>query len=518
MPSKRRLAVIGAGPAGLFAAHLARAEGFEVTLFEGHSKPGGSASYFRRKTEMGDVTFDAGATLVGGLAPDGYLRRLMGRIGVEAPPCEPVRTMHYRIRGRSFALDATSPETWTESLARVFPKDATLIHGLFPRLARRARRLQRALEGVPHLPLECAQDLRLNAALAPSLVPLLPEFLWGHFHHFGQELDALGARPELRRWIDMNLLITLQAPSHAVPPLWAAMALMFYPLGVGAPAGGLKAFFEPLLDKLKSDPGARVFMKCPVSRIEEGPEGFWIEGADGRVGPFDWVISSAPRYDSARLCAFPAFAPDDRWEKLRPELWGATVGYFAVVDSPALPEEAFHVHSSDVAHFEEAADGGDIYLSFSARGDAKRSPTGVRALTLSTHARLEAWADIPESRGPDGKALYRADPGYLARKAAAGKPLGDALRRLFPELRILHEEYGSPPSFWRYTRRRGGSVGGLPLTLGHTGLRAPSPRTRHPRFLQIGDTSFPGQSVFACAVGAVAAVEKMTGRKFRLRG
>jgi phytoene dehydrogenase-like protein len=38
-------------------------------------------------------------------------------------------------------------------------------------------------------------------------------------------------------------------------------------------------------------------------------------------------------------------------------------------------------------------------------------------------------------------------------------------------------------------------------------------RTRHERLWQIGDTSFPGQSVYACTLGACAAFEQMSGRR-----
>jgi len=83
----------------------------------------------------------------------------------------------------------------------------------------------------------------------------------------------------------------------------------------------------------------------------------------------------------------------------------------------------------------------------------------------------------------------------------------------FPEVEVIFKEYGTPKTFERYTKRKEGFVGGLPLNYDNTFFNSPSIRTKIPNLYQIGDTSFPGQSVFGCAVGALLCLEKITGHR-----
>ncbi|MBS1985155.1 MAG: NAD(P)/FAD-dependent oxidoreductase [Bdellovibrionales bacterium] len=506
----KTLAVIGAGPAGLFAAHVAIKLGYRVALFESHSKPGGSASFFRRKLPDGTpVLFDAGATVMPDLREGAFLRRLLNAIDVVPPPFHPLQQMHYQIRGRSFSLSTTSSATWIEGLAREFPQDAKFIHRHFGSMALQAERLMQAMQKIPHLPLQNWQDLRLNLGLVTSLLPLLPAFLSGTVDSLGAQLDRAGISAELREWIDMNLLITLQCHADQASPLWAAMALFYYPLGAGSTEGGMKALFEPLLKKLESNPLARVAMRTPVLSIHEESDGrLSLTTAQGQVGPFDAVLSSAPRMNTRALADFPVLTHDRPWPLLRDKLWSASMGYLAVEDSPDFPAEVFYTHSSLAARPHESLDGGEVYMSFSARNDSTRAPQGVRTVTLSTHTHLESW--------PKFQTQYRSDPDYIEQKTRAGIPLREHFETIYPRVKILMADYATPLTYARYTQRREGNVGGIPLSQEFTGFNSPSQRTGHPRLLQLGDTAFPGQSLLACALGAVAAIEKIHGRKIDL--
>ena len=508
---KRRVAVIGAGPAGLFFSHLARREGLEVVLFEGHSKPGGCASYFRKKySKEGDAKalFDAGATVLSLLGEGEWLRNMVSSFGITLPRFHRMNEMEYRLSNLRFTLDARSCESWIQSLAKEFPKDREVILQRFPKMAQQAQRLQNGLQRVPHLPIESWQDIVLNWRNLPSLLNLVPAFIGGVFTSFGETLDSWKISDPLRRWIDMNLLITLQAPSEEVHPLWASLALFFYPLGAGALEGGMNALFEPLLEKLNSDPGAQIFMKTPVTRIQELDDGrFCCVTIDRMVGPFDFVVSSIPSFNTEKLFDSPLFRRNFSWETLQEHLWGAVVSYVVVRDVARFPDEPFNVHSSRASSFASASGGGDVYLSFSARNDLKRVATGYRTLTLSTHAHLTEWRASTEKG-----AAYRNDPAYLHLKSCEGDKLLQHFRELYPESEIVFFEHGTPSTFARYTRREEGSVGGLPLTQEFTGFRSASQRTEHPGIYQIGDTRFPGQSVLGCAVGAQACLEKILGR------
>jgi phytoene dehydrogenase-like protein len=258
---------------------------------------------------------------------------------------------------------------------------------------------------------------------------------------------------------------------------------------------------EPLLRRLLECEGSRLSLRSRVIGVEKSDEGFWLrvkragDDLETREGPFAAVFSTLPRFNSELLAPRETFAPRDDWATNAPDLWGASAAYVALTDDSSWPDEAFNVHSKLSAG--PGPDGNDAYLSFSARGDETRAPNGLRVATLSTHVRLQGW-DRENARD------------YSERKTALGSKLLEHVEAWSrtPRAKFHHTEFAAPPSFERYTGRRAGNVGGLPMTHENT-IRSPrSQRTRLAGFYQIGDTSFPGQSVLACALGAVIATEK----------
>ena len=492
-PSELHVAVIGAGAAGLFAAHALRQTGARVTVFEAHSLPGGCASWFTRATPSGAVTFDVGATVVNDLHEGAPLRLALQSWGVEVPPVHRMSRMRFMVDDERFTLDTRTPSTWITSLERAFPREPAL-RSLFPTLAREAELLRAVLFRVPHLPVENLLDLQRNLRGGSKLFALLPRFLTGLSQSFGETLASHNASPALRRWIDMNLLITLQDHAEHVHPLWGALALFFYPLGAGSLRGGMKSLFLALTRALRDSPGCEVRFGARVTRIEcDGPR-LRVYEATRAPQSFDAVLSSLPRFDTARLLPdLPLFSRNESWENLRESLWGAITGYLLVRDHADWDADPFHAHASFMAPSEDSAEGNEVYFSFSARGE--RAPAGYRALTMSSHSQLSRW---------DSTASYPHE------KLLVAERLRSQAQRAFPGLECQHEEYGTPRTFARYTGRREGTVGGIPLNQHWTGWHAPSQRTQHPRILQIGDTAFPGQSLLACAIGAAAAVEKLT--------
>ncbi len=499
-----KVAVIGAGPAGLAASLLLLREGFRVALFESHSKPGGCASYFRRKTSDGRaMTFDAGATVLNGMAPGQWLERALESCGVALPAYEPLGLLRLRLPGEDPRdLDPRDDKTWIASLLGAFPEEAPR-EAYLAQAARSARLLGELLPRVPHLPLEKLADLRLSLPTLGGALRLAPDLLKGFRRSFAEELDEQGFGPRFRRFVEMQLLITLQAGAESVHPLYGRMALFFYPQGSGNVRGGFKALMDAMLGAVEKHERGHVAMRTPVLSISPSNDGYEIRTEAKRWGPFDHVISTLPRFDTLRLRSEGQAA--HAWERHRHECWSANVAYLIVRDHPELPAAPFGAHLSSAPDATDAPGGGDVYVSFSSRGDAERGPAGLRSVTISTHAHPDAWRDVA-----------RGTPGYAAAKAAAGAPLVEAFARSFPEVEILVREFATPKTFQRYTRRREGTVGGLPMTYANTFFRSPSQRTGLRNFWQIGDTSFPGQSVYGTAIGAAACVEKILGRKLKI--
>lgn len=510
----KRVAVLGAGAAGLSFVHLAARAGAQVALFEKHSLPGGCASWFGRTLPLGRVHFDAGATVLNSMLPGAFLDRMVRASGVALPRYHRMSQMRFsRVSGTGthiFCLDTHSPEAWVASLVEAFPTDATALRTHFPRLAGVARALHGALEKVPHLPLQSPADAIRNLRLLPELAPVLPWLIRDFAVSFGELLDSWHLSSELRAWIEMNLLITLQARAVEVHSLWGALALFFYSLDAGALDGGMRGLFEPWLAAAVAHPRVKVFVRTSVQALRRDTDAWRVLAGDRTFGPFDLVVSAVPRWNTEALVGHPLFDRRVAWDEIKDRLWGAIAAYVVIRDELALPDAPFNHHSSLEA---DPRDGGEAYLSFSARGDLSRAPTGYRCVTISSHTRLEKWSDLAYLGRKLRKTNADGDVPYVLARDHAGGALLRHLAAAYPGIEIVYSEFATPRTFERYTGRKHGTVGGVPMTRDFTLFHSLPQRTRHESLWQIGDTAFPGQSVFACALGASAAYEQITGSR-----
>jgi phytoene dehydrogenase-like protein len=163
------------------------------------------------------------------------------------------------------------------------------------------------------------------------------------------------------------------------------------------------------------------------------------------------------------------------------------------LDGTAVPAD-FQLHHQIVVR-RPFGEGNTVFASFSPAWDAGRAPMGHRAVTLSTHTKLEGWQQ-----------LYDQDrPAYTARKAKLTEKVIRAAEIALPGMReaaclILP---GTPVTFQHFTRRKWGWVGGFPQT---NLLRALPPRLG-PNMWLVGDSIFPGQSTAAVALGGLRVAE-----------
>ena len=487
------IAVLGAGAAGLSASLELLSRGENVHLFEAHRLPGGCASWFRRSSKIGALQFDVGATVLDGFLAPALLAQRIKKWGVEIPNFEAMPGIYFKLAQErpAFWLSTKSPAEWIKSLQTAFPEDRHFIEQELSRLLSLAESLKELVEETPHYPLERVSDFLDNLRLIPKLPALVKNILACGDFDFEKWLDARPHSKELSHWIRMNLLITVQCAPERIYTPWAALALSFYPLGAGTLPGGMRSLMEALLRKIIANPKAQVSLNHKVSKIVRNHKGFWID----EQGPFKAVISSLSRFNTA-LMAPPESFPiaDAGWHLDQHELWGAVTAYVATKDRLEWPEAAFNLHSKMAEGTGD--DGNEAYLSFSKRDDISRAPAGYRVATLSTHTRPSEWNTLD------------ADA-YGALKEELGQRLLRHLESFAPNTEIAHVEFGTPKSFERYTHRKDGHVGGLPMTRENTLLSPRSQRTRLAGLYQIGDTSFPGQSVYACALGALTAVEKI---------
>jgi phytoene dehydrogenase-like protein len=179
------------------------------------------------------------------------------------------------------------------------------------------------------------------------------------------------------------------------------------------------------------------------------------------------------------------------------EAWGAFTVYLGVRDTFG-DERALH-HQ---VIFEEplpVTGGRSVFVSLSARGDVARAPEGFRAVTVSTHTRVEPWWTIARERYD---AVREEVADAIVERIASHSGLGTPQEAV----RLT----GTPRTFVRYTHRAKGRVGGLPSTFG-TVLHARSPVTPFSNFYLVGDTVYPGQGIPAVVLGALNVASRIRG-------
>ncbi len=179
--------------------------------------------------------------------------------------------------------------------------------------------------------------------------------------------------------------------------------------------------------------------------------------------------------------------------------WSAFTGYVAI-NRGAVPDDTPLFHQVLRRYDTVTHDGNNVLVSLSAVGDQGYGPPGVRVATMSTHTRPADWHDLY------GEA-------YQAKKAEFRRRLLEALGRALPEApaALLHEEFASPRSFERYTRRVAGAVGGAPVSRGNSNFLAVDSDVLGPGVWIVGDSVFPGQGTMATTLSAIRVVERITG-------
>ncbi len=172
-----------------------------------------------------------------------------------------------------------------------------------------------------------------------------------------------------------------------------------------------------------------------------------------------------------------------------PRGWGACTLYLGVDEAAILAGMAEH-HQVIASYDRPLGEANSVFISAHPADDRSRAPNDQRAITVSTHTDAARWWRWREQ-----------DPArYRAEKAAMAERMLDTVALALPEIRrhIRYQQVGTPFSFWRYTHRQQGMVGGLPQLRGSSGLWSLGPRAAGIGGLWlVGDSTFPGQSTAA---------------------
>jgi C-3',4' desaturase CrtD len=491
--------VIGGGMGGLVTAALAQRAGLRTALLEAHTKLGGCAGYFSR----GPYTFDAGATALMGLGPGQILGDVIELLGVDF---EAVPAPGYRVHLPDRTVDLLP-------VAREFEQAAAAVLSGNCRQARaqgKFWRLQAAVGGVlfrsasrvPRLPLrnfgDALHDLRilgLHGVLAAATSSLTVVDV---LRLLGLDRD----RP-FRSLIAMLLQDTAQAGPETVPFANAAACIQAYRLGMSRPRGGMRSLVEGIGQRFASL-GGELLTDTLVDGVEpngglKSVAGFQVQTRRGQTLATRQVALNLPLDLAARLLRRSMEGRLSRAERRSRARWSAFIGYLAI-DRAAVPEEAPLFHQVLRDYGQPMHEGNNVLISLSPRDDEGYAPSSVRVATLSTHTDPLAWKDLNKLQHQERKRDYR-------------KRLLAALGQSLPEApgALLHAEFATPRSFWRYTRRVLGAVGGPPVSRSNANLLAVGSDVLGAGLWLVGDSVFPGQGTMATTVSAIRVVERITG-------
>jgi C-3',4' desaturase CrtD len=462
---------------------LARA-GVPVTVLEAHVYAGGCAGTFYHR----GYRFDAGATLAGGFAAGAPMHRLAEALDLTWParpvePAEPAMVVHLPDGTR--VARPPDPEGWRAARRAAFGAEAEPFW----------RWQERAADVLWDLALDLPPWPPQRPADLPGLLrtglrhPGLARFALDAVRPVRAHLPGATAHPadRLRLFVDAQLLIASQATSERTNALFGAAALDLPRRGLVHLSGGMGALAGTLVEAIRRA-GGEVRFRQEVTRIAGRGAGLVVETKRGATFAAGAVVLNLPPSSVVRLLGEDA-PPTLRRRRAWPaDGWGAFTVY-AGVDGTAIPANCPLHHQ--VVLGRPLAEGNSVFVSLSPAWDTSRAPPGRRALTLSTHTRIEPWWTLFER----DRAAYRARAdSYTAALLAAAER---ALPGLRPAARLILR--GTPVTFQRFTRRAWGWVGGYP----QTGLwRTRDPRLG-PRLWLAGDSIFPGQSTAATALGGL---------------
>lgn len=477
--------VIGAGIGGLTTAALCADDGLDVVVLEGHTRLGGCAGDFTRR----GILFPAGATVVMGFEEGGLHRWVYERLGlpIVARRLEQAMTVH--LPDREVRI-STAPGDWDAERHRAFPELGVPGDRFWSKVKSLADTAHRLAAARPMLPIGNLRDLLNAARLArPSMIGILPT-LW---QTVGDLMRSAGIADNVqhRRFVDNQLLISMQCLADESVAMNGALALDVYRRGTFHLPGGTATIARDLATALEARGGTCHLRSWARRLVRE--RGLWsVTTAEGDRFLARSVVANLPTTDLVVLLEDepPSGLVNAAHEKVQP--WGAAVLY-AALDTTGLPGPLPRYHQVVDSYGESLEDGGSSFISLFGP-EQERFPTTAR-LTVSTHTRVDQWWRLPDQ------------PAYQERKAEVGERLMAAVERVLPDVRhrVIFSEVATPRSFWRWTGRHEGRVGGVPQSLMHANLRARSHRTGLPGLFQCGDSVFPGQGTIGVTLSGLNA-------------
>ena len=496
MPPK--VAIIGAGIAGLSTASYLQRNGFDTEIHELHDKPGGLCAAWERK----GFTFDGCIHWLMGSGPSSNLHELWKELGAgDLEYIEWEEHVALRLRDGGTFTVYTDPDRLEAEILRLGPDDGA-VAGEIARGVRRASRIdlpaafdklgwaERARflgHSAGALPLALDFKRPVSALVAGMKSPALRE-AFGAF--FGAGMDGF--------------------PVAALYLMLGAMAKG----SAGYPIGGSRAFARAIEAKYLSLGGTIRYGSRIDEILVEGGRAVGVRGSAGESRA-DYVVSAGDARDALKRLLGGRYA--------MPALDGAFEGRGALKPYPSLLffglglgrdcRELPHGLSLPLAAplvLEGGALKVDRITLRTFNFDPSLAPPGkVSAVVMLETRGFDHWNGLAE----------RDRAAYAAAKKAAGEALVAAIDRSLPGFASAVEvvDVATPRTFARYTNNWLGSYEGWLPGVGSFGRSIPRKVPGLDRLRLVGQWVNPGGGLPPCAIDGRRLAKELCrseGRRF----
>jgi C-3',4' desaturase CrtD len=498
MPAGCDVAVLGAGMAGMASALRLQAAGLSTVVFEAHGHVGGCAGYFRHK----GFSFDVGATTLVDFEPGGVGAELLDAVGLPALDGEALPGYLAWLPDRTVTLHRDR-SVWHDERLRVLGDSVRHreFWALLDRLADVFWAASRSGVRMPiRRPADVVCDLRAIGLRNLTLACHLGRTLGDLLRRFDLRDDAA-----LVGLLGMLVEDTVHSSVDRAPLINAALGVTIRGAGLTRHRGGMHGFWRQLVSHYRSL-GGTLRTGCRVDRVTGQAAGYRVHTSRGSVYAGQ-VVSALPAATTARIADTLPVATrlQPYLRRDEPDLGGAVVVFLGVPEDEVTDQPLTH-HQVLQDYNRPLGEGNNMFVSVSAAGDQVSAPHGHRAVMISTHTALDAWAGLSEAE-------------YQARKHELGVRLLGYARRVFPRLaeRAVVCQVGTPRTYERFAFRPSGAVGGVRQTLGNTNQRAIPHGLGGRGFWLVGDSTWPGLGTVACVLGSRIVAEGVRREAARQR-
>jgi len=463
----KRVAVIGAGIAGLSAGCYARMNGFDTTIFELHDKPGGLCTSWQRN----GYVVDACIHWLCGSSPSNNLYKTWKELGAVQGVSMVDHEEFVRVEGPSAKqlIIYTNIDRLEKHLLELAPQDQAKIRGFIKELRFFARTDARFAEGKRSLP------ARLGTGF------LLVRFLYHLFKSARvsiQEFSAGLKDPFLRE----SLPAVFDLPDFPMFGAFYSLALMNN-RAAGYPLGGSLAFARRIEGRYVSL-GGEIRYHSRVTRIlvEQG-RAVGVQLEDGSVVPADYVISAADGHSTLFDLLGERYLDDKAkgyFRDLRPFPPLIYISVGVDMDLRRVPHAI--ICRADPPLIIPGNAGNRVYIRHFGY-DPSLAPAGKSILVSMFASDYALWKEISKDRCR-----------YETEKSAIADQFLQFLDRRFPGIRDRVEmvDVATPLTFERYTANWQGSFEGWLITTKSIRMRMRKTLPAVRNFQMIGQWVQPG--------------------------